>query len=166
MAIQIKGLERIAKQFETKDHIFKDLHLDFSKTSLFDTIALQRREGNDIQVDYDLSAIRNSLKNLFNTRPGQRFLFPLYGLDLYQYLFEAITDSNARLIGESIVRAIETYEPRVKVVSCNITPKPDDNTYLIDIIVEMPTLRTKTTLNTILNTKQQTFIFLETSRNH
>jgi phage baseplate assembly protein W len=165
MAIKIANLEQIADQFKRKDFVFKDLQLDFKKSGSF-SAALQRKiEGNDIEVDYDERAIKNSLKNLFNTRPGQRFLFPLYGLDLYQYLFEAITEENGQLIGEKIVTSIENFEPRVRIQQCNVVAKPDDNEYEITIIVSIPVFNTTASINTILDAKTQTFVFLETSRN-
>ena len=165
VAIRIPGLEQVAKQYEQKSHIFKDWHFDFTKSNVYDTTLNQRIEGNDLQVDFDEQAIRNSLRNLFNTRPGQRFLFPLYGLDLYQFLFEPITPENARLIGEKIVRSVELYEPRVRIVSCDITPRPDSNTYDIALIIQLPAFKTTTTISSTLDTKKQSFIFLETSRN-
>jgi phage baseplate assembly protein W len=165
VAIRIPSLHEIAKQYEEKTHIFKDWHFDFAKSSVYDTTLNRKIEGNDVQVDYDEQAIRNSLRNLFNTKPGQRFLFPKYGLDLYQFLFEPITSGNARLIGEKIKRSIELYEPRIRLVTCDITPRADDNTYEIAVIVQLPAFRTTTTISSTLDVKKQTFIFLETSRN-
>jgi len=118
-----------------------------------------------VRVDYDESAIRNSLKNLFNTKPGQRFLFPLYGLDLNQFLFEAVTEENGQSIGEKIVTSIEKYEPRVTLIKCNVVAKPDDNEYDITIIVSIPIFNTTASINTTLDIKTQSFIFVETSRN-
>lgn len=161
MAIKISNLEQIVKQVAQKEYVFKDLHLDFSKSTTYDPTVMQQVEGNDIKVDYDTNAIRNSLRNLFNTRPGQRFLFPLYGMDLNQFLFESITEPNARILGETIVRSIKTYEPRVKVEECNVYMKPDENTYEITIIISIPRFNTSITINTSLDTKTQNFIFLE-----
>ena len=125
----------------------------------------QKIEGNDLQVDYDEIAIKNSLKNLFNTKPGQRFLFPLYGLDLNQFLFEGVNEINGQMIGEKIVRSIELYEPRVRLRQCKVVAKPDDNEYDITIIVEIPIINSTASINTRLDIKNQSFIFLETSRN-
>ena len=165
MAIKIANLEQIADQFKQKQFAFKDLHLDFGKTSIYNPVLRTRIDGNDVNVDFDESAIRNSLKNLFNTRPGQRFLFPLYGLDLYQYLFETVSQENGQLIGEKIVASVENFEPRVRVQNCNVVAKPDDNEYEITLIVSIPIFNTVASINTILDTKNQTFIFVETSRN-
>ena len=165
MAIKIANLEQIADQFKQKQFAFKDLHLDLEKTSIYNPVLRTRIDGNDVNVDFDESAIRNSLKNLFNTRPGQRFLFPLYGLDLYQYLFETVSQENGQLIGERIVTSVENFEPRVRVQNCNVVAKPDDNEYEITLIVSIPIFNTVASINTILDTKNQTFIFVETSRN-
>jgi len=165
MAIKIANLEQIADQFKQKQFAFKDLHLDFEKSGEYNTTLQRKIEGNDIKVDFDESAIRNSLKNLFNTRPGQRFLFPLYGLDFYQYLFETVSQENGQLIGEKIVTAVENFEPRVRIQQCNVVAKPDDNEYEITLIVSIPIFNTVASINTILDTKNQTFIFVETSRN-
>lgn len=165
MAIKITNLDKIAKEYEIKNHLYKDLHLDFSRNYVFNTTLNSRIDGNDLQVDYDVNAIINSLKNLFNTKPGQRFLFPLYGLDLNQYVFEAITPDNGRMIGEKISNSIETFEPRVTLLQCKVESDPDQNQYDITIIVYIPLFNTTSSLNSTLDVKTQTFIFVETSRN-
>jgi len=165
VAIKITNLDKIAKEYEIKNHLYKDLHLDFSRNYVFNTTLNSRIDGNDLQVDYDVNAIINSLKNLFNTKPGQRFLFPLYGLDLNQYVFEAITPDNGRMIGEKISNSIETFEPRVTLLQCKVESDPDQNQYDITIIVYIPLFNTTSSLNSTLDVKTQTFIFVETSRN-
>ncbi len=165
MAIKITNLEQIAKQYEVKEYLYKDLHLDFAKNYVFNSTLNSRVQGNDLQVDYDVNAIINSLKNLFNTKPGQRFLFPLYGLDLNQYVFEAITTTNGRLIGEKISDSIQTFEPRVTLLQCNVESDPDQNQYSITIIIYIPLFNTTSSINSTLDVKTQTFIFIETSRN-
>ena len=165
MAIKISNLQQISDQYKQKAYYYKDLHLDFEKSGEFNTTLNRKIEGNDLKVDFDETAIRNSLKNLFNTKPGQRFLFPLYGLDLHQYLFEAVSEFNGQLIGEKIVTSIENFEPRVSVVECNVVAMPDDNQYDITIIVSIPIFNSVASINTILDTKNQSFVFIETSRN-
>lgn len=164
MAIKISNLQQISDQYKQKAYYYKDLHLDVEKSSEFSTSLNKKIEGNDVKVDFDESAIRNSLKNLFNTKPGQRFLFPLYGLDLNQYLFEAVNEFNGQLIGEKIVTSIENYEPRVSVLECNVIAKPDDNEYDITIVVKIPIFNSTASINTLLDIKTQSFVFVETSR--
>lgn len=162
MAIKITNLEKIA-EFTNKPYIFQDLHLDFKKKGEYSPLLQKKIDGNDLYVDYDEDCIKNSLLNLFNTRPGQRFLFPRYGLPLYQFLFEAITSENAEVIGETIVRAINQFEPRVVVKQCKVIPKEDDNEYNIFLFLHVPMYSTTVSLNTNLDVKTQEFTFLEKS---
>lgn len=165
MAIQIKDLKKISDDFTAKDFIYKDLRLDFEIQGEYNSVFEQKLDKNDVKVSYDELAIRNSLRNLFNTKRGQRFLFPLYGLDFYEFLFEPCTEYNGQTLGERIVTAIRTFEPRVKVNKVTVIAEPELNTYFVDIIVQMPELNTTATFNTQLDLKQQTFIFVQTSRN-
>lgn len=166
MAIKLPSLDKIAQQYTSnKPSVYTDLHLDFAKTGTYNPALRQIIESSDIKADYDENAIKNSLKNLFNTKPGQRFLFPLYGLDLNQFLFEAITPINAQLIGEKIVSSIDKFEPRVTVLNVDVESDPDNNLYNITIVVQIPIFNATTTINTILDTKTQSFIYLDTPRN-
>lgn len=165
MAIKIANLEKVVQQYSRKDYAYKDLHLDFQKSGNYDPVLQRKINDNDVQVDYDMNAIKNSLRNLFTTRPGQRFLFPEYGLNLTQYLFEAITDENAESIGEAIVKSIERYEPRVELELCTVVPDPDQNQYDITIAISIPLFNTTATINSLLDVKTQTFVFPETTKN-
>ena len=166
MAIKLPNLEQIAQQYTSNSpFVYQDLHLDFAVDSTYNNALGSKISKNDIQTAYDEDAIKNSLRNLFNTKPGQRFLFPLYGLDMNQFLFENITPSNARLIGEKIVSSIGNYEPRVTVLNVDVQSDPDNNQYNITIIVRIPTFNSVTTLNTRLDAKTQSFVFIQTPRN-
>jgi phage baseplate assembly protein W len=165
MAIKIKSLETIANTYteqlatNKQQYIYSDLTLDIS-------LALATTQPgypnvittNDVAVSHDYQAIANSLTNLFNTTPGQRFLFPDYGLDLRQFLFTPITEFNARNLGNTLLRGITKYEPRVNVININVQTVPDASQYNITLILGFPTLNTKQTVNYKLDLKNQTFI--------
>lgn len=163
MAIKIAKLEQISNIVQDLKYVFQDLHLDFQKKEEYSPLLLSKIEGNDIAVDHNEDCIRNSILNLFNTRPGQRFLFPRYGLSLHQYLFEAITNENAELIGEAVVRAVTQFEPRAVVKQCRVLPKFDLNEYLITLILHIPLFNTTTSINSSLDIKSQSFTFIEKS---
>jgi len=165
VAIKISNLQQISDQYAISNFVYSDLHLDVTRRSNFIAEINSTIERVDIRLDYDESAIKNSLRNLFNTRPGQRILFPEYGLDLYRLLFEPITDSNARLLGEKIVSAVTRYEPRVRVLECGVNTYPDDLEYQVNLVLEFPLFNTTQTLNTTLDMKSQSFIFIDSPRN-
>lgn len=165
VAIKISNLQQISDQYAIKNFVYSDLHLDLTKKGKYNPEINSLIETPDLILDYDERAIKNSLRNLFNTRPSQRILFPEYGLDLYQLLFEPISETNARVLGERLVNAITLYEPRVRVKRCDVNPYPDDQLYDITLILEFPLFNTIETLNSTLDIKQRGFVFIDTPRN-
>ena len=129
MAVKIKSLKSLSDTFTEKQYVFKDLELDI-KIDNIDTPGFTAYvPGKDIKVSKDGRAIVNSLLNLFNTRPGQRFLFPEYGVRLHKHIFEPATESNAQLVGDAILAAMESVDPRVNVRYINIEVYEDENAY-------------------------------------
>lgn len=165
MAIQLKNFERATKTYTEQQYVYKDLTLDIGLRQLIAPGFPTNLKSNDIDSSVDLAAIKNSLTNLFNTLPGQRFLFPEYGLDLNQFLFEPITVTNADLIGNAILQKVQVYEPRITVDKVLVEADPDNSTYNITIIITIPILNTQFPLPFAFDTRQQTFISLPTSRN-
>lgn len=119
---------------------YRDLLLDLKVDYTKNLQLLKRREVKDIQISEDLGAIKNSLFNLFTTIPGQKILNPIYGLNLTQYLFVPVSQSQARIIGETILKGIQKYEPRVQLSKLNIEVDPDNNQYNVFMLINVPTL--------------------------
>jgi phage baseplate assembly protein W len=125
-SISFTGLQKVTV---SNKYTYSDLHLDFNNPI-----------NKDLQADYDASAIKNSIYSLFNTLPGQNLLNPLYGLDLSQYLFEQINETNARNIGNAIVNGLPMYETRITVSNVDITLNINEQTYYIELSIVMPYL--------------------------
>lgn len=119
------------KRSDTVDYTYTDLHLDLQYNSTMDLL------GKDIVVDYDVMAIRNSLINIITSRPGDKILNPLFGSRLDAYLFEAITDFKASMLGKELLKNIETYEPRIDVLNIGVQPMRDIQTYYIKMIYKI-----------------------------
>lgn len=164
MAIKIKSLERVAADI-SPDFFYKDLTLDITQERIVTPGYEQTIPGADIKASFDTRAIINSLTNLFNTLPGQRFLFPEYGLDLYQFLFEPVSEPIGKLIGDKILTAIKKFEPRVKIRKIIVDGLPDQNMYNITIIIELPVLQTTFEANYNFDLKRQSIIYIPTRRN-
>lgn len=164
MAIKIKSLEKIANTYTEQQFIYKDLSLDLTQTKIQAPGYSIPTPGTDIRASFDQAAITNSLQNLFGTTPGQRFLFPEYGLDLKSFLFTPITEANGNVLGNRIFGGISTWENRVSVKKVQVNLDPDNNQYIINIILEIPQLSITTTIDTVLDIKKQSFQILPTSR--
>ena len=162
MAIKIKNLEQIASEYTSKQYVYKDLSLDLTTTKIPAPGFKLPTPGGDIKASFDVSAIGNSLVNLFNTLPGQRFLFPKYGLDFRQFLFSPITVGTGELIGRKIYDGIKIYEPRVNPLRVKVEADEDNNQYNITVILEIPVLNISTETDFILDVKKQHFIQVPT----
>lgn len=165
MAIKIKNLEQVSKNYAAKQYLYKDLSLDLTQTKIESPGFKLAIPGTDIKADFDLGAIKNSLQNLFNTKPGQRFLFPEYGLDLNQFLFQPITELNGNIIGNRILTTINSFEPRVNVRKTSVILDPDNSQYIINILIDIPLLSIQTIIETRFDIRRQSFIVLPTTRN-
>jgi len=126
----------------TKDaHVYTDIHLDLELQKNVGMGAHPKSSG-DIKVDNDYDAIKNSIRNIFNTRKGQKLLTPEFGSSLDQFLFERVDDFVANVIGNTILTNLQMFEPRIGVDKVQVRPKPDDNRY--DILVHYRFLKLKT----------------------
>lgn len=119
-----------SKETKTNNFVYTDLHLDLQVIKNIGN-GLNTKNSNDILVDYDSNAIRNSLYNIFTTRPGQKILNPIFGANLDQFLFEPINDIKAKILGNTIYDAIVKFEPRVEVKNIQVTPISDNNEYYV-----------------------------------
>jgi phage baseplate assembly protein W len=139
-SIVITELNKFPKE---RDYTYKDLEvdltIDYTKTNPLNNFKEQR----DIVVDYDVAAIKNSIFNIFTTIPGQKILNPIFGLNLLYYLFTGITAENARMLGDTILKGITKFEPRVTVDNINITTDYDNQQYTIDLFLSVPSLNIK-----------------------
>lgn len=126
---------------DNKDWIYTDIHLDIRKDTF----------NRDIKLDYDINAIKNSIFNIFNTVPGERYLIPLFGCNLMQYLFQPVSDVIAKLIGQTILKAITDWEPRVKIQNISVIGSPDEHEYVISFELIFPVLKRQTKVIGVLS---------------
>jgi phage baseplate assembly protein W len=110
-------VERISKEF-------KDISLSFQVNPLtYDLIAIKNE-----------TAIARSIRNLVLTQPGERFFNQNLGSKVNQSLFENIDSISASIIKDEIRNTIDNYEPRVSLISVDVTPNYDN--YEFDVVVK------------------------------
>jgi phage baseplate assembly protein W len=76
--------------------------------------------AGEVLMTSDEADIEASLKILFGTVEGERFLRPKYGLDLRELLFDPLSTTMATLLKERITTAILVYEPRIHVMDLTV----------------------------------------------
>ncbi|WP_448511526.1 GPW/gp25 family protein [Photorhabdus laumondii] len=67
--------------------------------------------------------VRQSMKVLFLTEPGERIMREDYGCGLHDYLFENISDELMARIQTRIEERILRYEPRVEITEIRVNQK-------------------------------------------
>jgi len=109
-------LERVSKNF-------KDISSSFQISPLnFDLIAIKNE-----------TAIARSIRNLVFTIPGERFFNETLGSTISKSLFENINDISAEIIRNQIESVIQNYEPRVDLISVEVLPNYEENSFDVNI---------------------------------
>jgi phage baseplate assembly protein W len=109
-------LERVSKGF-------KDLSMTFQANPLnYDLIALKNE-----------TAISRSIRNLVLTSPGERFFNQDLGSKVSRSLFENVDDISASIVKDEIENTIRNYEPRVNLISVEVSPNYDEGEFNVTI---------------------------------
>jgi len=96
----------------------------------------------------DEDDIQSSLKILFGTVVGERFLVPKYGLDMHEMLFEPINTTMTTLLKDRIKVAILIYESRISLISLDLdTSDPYEGK--ISIVMEYAVRATNSRYNLV-----------------
>jgi len=95
--------------------------------------------GKSIQGYFSTSAdkrlIKENMKQILLTNPGERVHLPKFGVGLRRYLFEMNDEQLAGAIKERILEQISTYEPLAEII--DIQFKQVDNLLQIRLIYRM-----------------------------
>jgi phage baseplate assembly protein W len=90
------------------------------------------KEAGDVVMTEEQEDIDGSLRVLFGTALGERFLVPAYGLDMRELQFEPVSTSLRTLVRDRIKTAILVFEPRITILSLEVrSPTEPDGTLAI-----------------------------------
>ena len=95
-----------------KSRRFADINITFSKNRFTDDCSKVSNENS----------IKQSIKNLVLTRPGEKLFQSNVGSGVYQRLFEQLDPFTLDTIQGDIINTINQYESRVQLLSCKLTP--------------------------------------------
>jgi len=109
-------VERVSKEF-------KDISLSLQVNPL----------NYDLIVIKNETAIARSIRNLVFTLPGEKFFNQTLGSNISQSLFESLDDVSATAIQDEISNTIRNYEPRVNLISVDVSPNYDTNEFNVTI---------------------------------
>lgn len=80
--------------------------------------------------------VRQSILLILDTEPGERLMRPTFGCGLRRYLMTPNTTATRALIQRDVERAIEAWEPRVRLGSVAVEAGDDPALVLIRIDYE------------------------------
>ena len=116
-------------------YLYKDLLLDIEPAVYYNKQLNKSVILKDIQGSYDMDAIKNSIKNIFLTSPGQKF-----GINLRRFIFEPATNFTAYRIKADILNNLPNMEPRVELQEVTVIPIPDEHEFYITLQINVPSL--------------------------
>jgi phage baseplate assembly protein W len=105
----------------------------------------------DIYLKTDEEAVKTALKNLIQTRNFERPFHPEIGTQVHSLLFENFSPAVKIAMERTIQQAIESYEPRVRLIDLNIIETDDINTLNVNIVFSLKNTDTPITVTTLLS---------------
>jgi len=90
---------------------------------------------NDFNVVKELSAIRQSVKNVIMTNKGERYFNDYFGSNIYDSLFENFDYTMVITLQSRIANNLELYEPRIVVNDVRVLNDEENNS--LNIVVDI-----------------------------
>jgi len=111
----------MATKRKTPARLYKDIDLNFAINPI----------TKDVGRKIDVSAVKQSLGNLFMYQRGEKKFQPNFGSGIRGLLFEPVDYLTGSIIEKEIEFMIKNYEPRVRVENVTVSSDPDANEYQI-----------------------------------
>jgi uncharacterized protein len=100
-------------------------------------IGFPPRIGGDGRVVWSSGEanVRESIRIILMTEPGERLRLPGFGGGLRRFLFEPNTLSTRHLISERIKKVLTDWEPRIRIESVSVDPVADDQQSAVATVI-------------------------------
>lgn len=122
----------------TDDIIFNDLDLSMKVGQTTTNALLDKENSKDLLTKTNFEAVKNSLVNMMLTSPGQKILSPTFGINFGDLLFLPVSKQRGKIIGDSILRNFQSFEPRITIQKINVVADEDQQEYEVDITIIIP----------------------------
>lgn len=159
----------MAKIFSTEDgNLNKSIRVkrerEYSDIDL--SLSARTETDGDVFKKTDAAAVKQAVKNLLLTNQYDKPYRPQFGGNLGGLLFELMDADTGDEIIDRIKKAIETYEPRAKILNVRVIANPDTNSIIATIEFRVISTNVVDSLKISLNpstTNEIPFLPLETS---
>ena len=102
----------------------------------------QNNKTRDINIVYDIQAVKRSIRNLVLLNVFDKPFHPEISSGIRDTLFELMTPVTAIILARQVEDVIENFEPRVRLAGVRARPHLDRNEYEVTIefyVVNAPT---------------------------
>ena len=102
----------------------------------------QNNKTKDINIVYDIQAVKRSIRNLVLLNVFDKPFHPEISSGIRDTLFELMTPVTAIILARQVQDVIENFEPRARLVGVRALPNLDRNEYEVSIefyVVNAPT---------------------------
>ncbi|WP_416978244.1 GPW/gp25 family protein [Streptomyces sp. T028] len=90
--------------------------------------------GRGILLTGGPEAIRQSIRMILGTAPGERVMRPDFGCGIHDAVFDTNDATTAGRVSRSVREALTRWEPRIDVLDVHAAPDPEDrHSLLIEI---------------------------------
>jgi phage baseplate assembly protein W len=91
----------------------------------------------DLSILTNERAIKRSVRNLVETIPTERFFNSTLGTDIRKSLFNFVDYATATVIEDQIINTVRFYEPRIANLKVQVDPRPDDNSFDVNVLFDI-----------------------------
>ena len=120
---------------------YSDIDLSFAK-----------KGSGDIFKKSSGAAVKQAVRNLLLTNFAEKPFLPRFGADLNSMLFRLSSDIDDDTLEDDIIKAIETFEPRARVLNIKSNISPDTNEVSVTVTFQ------------IINTSEEAFVDVSLTR--
>lgn len=96
-------------------------------------LTFAKKANGDIFKKVDAASVKQSVKNILLTNPGEKPFNPSFGAGLTRFLFENDDGLDELEIQDAIVEAVSNFEPRARVLGVKATLQPDQNSMTVRV---------------------------------
>tara|TARA_B100001250_G_C19626992_1_gene711993 strand:+ start:388 stop:756 length:369 start_codon:yes stop_codon:yes gene_type:complete len=101
-------------------------------------IAFDTSEGFQMLKTYR-DAVKQNLKMLILTNPGERIMDPDFGVGIITYLFSNFSENIQATLNQKIYSQVQTYMPSIEITDITfVVLDPDTNSVSFRIIYAIP----------------------------
>tara|TARA_B100002019_G_scaffold270658_1_gene264416 strand:- start:28798 stop:29217 length:420 start_codon:yes stop_codon:yes gene_type:complete len=117
------ALKPVAGKNIKRSKSFKDFNISFARNLFTDDVSAVTNENS----------IKQAIKNLILTVPGEKPFQPLVGSRVYELLFEPLDPFTIDAIHDEIINTIRQNETRVELTNVNVIPIYENNKINVSI---------------------------------